>query len=104
MGKADTFITNNTEGSEADGGLNVIEEYEEQLIRPEEQDITETERLREQGRKQRRTEEDAAIKREQAAQRRRDEMAKEYEAFIDKSGIKIGFEIIFTEVFEKKIQ
>jgi len=30
-------------------------------------------------------------------------MAKEYEAFIDKSGIKIGFELIFTEVFEKKI-
>lgn len=104
VSKADTFITNNTEGSEADGGLNVIEEYEEQLIRPEEQDVTETERLREQGRKQRRTEEDVAIKREQAAQRRRDEMAKEYEAFIDKSGIKIGFEIIFTEVFEKKIQ
>jgi hypothetical protein len=30
-------------------------------------------------------------------------MAREYEGFIDQSGIKIGFEMIFTEVFEKKI-
>lgn len=82
----------------------MIEEYEEQLISPEEQDVTETERLREQERKQRKMEEEAAAKREEAAQRRRDEMAKEYETFIEKSGIKIGFEIILTEVFEKKIQ
>jgi len=103
--RPDTFITNNnTEGSEADGGLNVIEEYEEQLMGPEEQDLTETERLQEQGRKQRSMAEDEAIKREREAQRRRNEMAKEYETFIDKSGLKIGFEMIFTEVFEKQIQ
>ena len=59
-GKADTFITNNTEGSDIERGLNVIEEYEEQLIGPDEQDVTETERLREQGRKLRKTEEEAA--------------------------------------------
>ena len=92
------------EGSDADRGLNVIEEYEEQLIGPEEQELTETERLREQGRKQRNVAEDEAIKREREEQQPRDEMAKEYESFIDKSGLKIGFEMIFTEVFEKKIQ
>ena len=104
QGKPDTFITNNMEGSDADRGLNVIEEYEEQLIGPEEQELTETERLREQGRKQRNVAEDEAIKREREEQQPRDEMAKEYESFIDKSGLKIGFEMIFTEVFEKKIQ
>jgi hypothetical protein len=101
--RPDTFITHGSEGSEAGGGLNVIEEYDEQLMGPGEQDLTETERLREQGRKQRNVAEDDAVRREREAQRRRNEMAKEYETFIDKSGIKLGFEIIFTEVFEKKI-
>ena len=101
--RPDTFITHGSEGSEAGGGLNVIEEYEEQLMGPDEQDPTATERLREQGRKQRNVAEDDAVKREREAQRRRNEMANEYETFIDKSGIKLGFEIIFTEVFEKKI-
>ena len=45
----------------------MIEEYEEQLINPEDQDLTETERLREQERKQKKMEEEAAAKKEEAA-------------------------------------
>ena len=40
---------------------------------------------------------------EQLAQERRDEMASEFEKYLTDSGIKVGFEIIFAEIIEKRV-
>lgn len=35
--------------------------------------------------------------------RRRQELALEFEKFLDDSGIKVGFQVIFAEILEKRV-